>query len=327
MYYARWTTTKEMQQFLIKINLKKEVKKSGLPLMYDNNNLYINDREDHTLVIGTTGSGKTQVAILPLLKLSILAGESFVVNDIKGEIYRHTAKELESRGYNIIAIDFDNPDLGSSWNPLILAYSLYQEGNKDKALNLIEDLGYYLFTDPIEKTLDSFWINSTIDYFTGLTLYLFENGIKEEINLNSIYNISNELTKQQDIDNLLKKIDKTSTIYYNLSGTLNAPLETRGGILSTFNQKLKKYISSTKLSNMMLDNSFDIKNISNTKNAVFIISGLSSYANSLIPLCVSQIIASTDIYGKKEKNLNIILDDFDSMLPIRNFTKITRCAS
>ena len=38
------------------------------------------------LIIGSTGSGKTQSIVLPLLKTSIKAGESFIINDIKGDI-------------------------------------------------------------------------------------------------------------------------------------------------------------------------------------------------------------------------------------------------
>lgn len=322
MYYAKWATNKEIKDYLKKTDINKEVKKSGLPLMYEGQNLYIDEKENHSLIIGSTGSGKTQVAILPLIKLSMMSGESFVVNDVKGEIYKQNAKELKKLGYNVIALDFENPEFGNSWNPFILPYELYQNNKKDKAFNLIEDLGYYLFSNPQEKQMDDFWINSTIDYFTGLTLYLFEKGSKEEINLNSVYTLANELNDKKAIDSFLNSLDKTSTIYFNVSGTLTSPIETRGGILATFNQKIKKYIARETLSNMLLSSDFDIKEIDTKKTAIFIISGLSSYSNSLIPLFVSQTIETIDIFGIKEKNVNIILDEFDTLLPIRNFTKI-----
>ena len=40
---------------------------------------------------------------------------------------------------------------------------------------------------------------------------------------------------------------------------------------------------------MLANNDFDIKDISNKKTAIFIISGLTTYSNSLIPLFVSYI--------------------------------------
>lgn len=326
MFYARWCKDNEVKGFLKEVDVKKEVTTTGTPVTYHGNNLYITNREAHSLVIGATGSGKTQTIILPITKLSLLAGESVVINDVKGEIYETTAHNFKERGYQIHAINFDNPNLGTGWNPLILPYELYKKGLKDKAINLIEDLGYYLFTDPLSKEIDSFWTNSTIDYFTGITLYIFEHASLEEINLNSIYNLANELSEQKNVEDFLKKIDKNSTIYYNLSGTLKSPEETKGGILSTFNQKMKKFLSLESLSNMLSHSDFDIKEVSNKKTAIFIISGLTTYSNSLIPLLVSQIVTATDEFGKQEKNLNILLDEFDSMLPIKNFSKVINYA-
>lgn len=326
MYYARWCKDNEMKETLTEINLKKEVKATGNPIMYDKNSLYIPNQDAHTLVIGATGSGKTQATILPLTKLSYLAGESVVINDVKGDIYKRTAYNFQERGYQVIALNFDNPNLGSSWNPLTLAYQFYKQKNTDKAITLIGDLGYYLFSDTDNRELDPFWTNSTIDYFTGLTMYLFEHAKEEEINLNSIYNLANDLSDEQTSTKFLQQLDKTSTIYYNLSGTLKAPMETKGGIIATFNQKIKKYIELNNLSNMLSTSDFDIKEISNQKTAIFIISGLNTYSNSLIPLLVSQVITATDEFGKQEKRLNILLDEFDSMLPIKNFAKVINYA-
>lgn len=326
MFYARWAKEKEMKEILTEVNITKEVKKTGTPIMYDNDLLYVANQDAHSLIIGATGSGKTQATILPLTKLSLLAGESVVINDIKGEIYKRTAYNFQENGYQVHVINLDNPTYGSSWNPLTLPYELYQNISKDKGIQLVEDLGYYLFSDLEQKEYDSFWTNSTIDYFTGLTLYLFEHAKPEEINLNSVYSLSNSLMDEEISNRFIQHLDKNSTIYYNLSGTLKAPLETKGGIFSTFNQKIKKYISLSNLSNMLSNSSFDIKEISNTKTAIFIVSGLSTYGNSLIPLLVSQIITATDEFGKKEKTLNMILDEFDSMLPIKNFAKVINYA-
>lgn len=326
MFYARWSKDNEMKNVLKEIDIKKEVTSTGTPITYDKNKLYVTKNDSHSLVIGATGGGKTQTVILPITKLSLLSGESVVINDTKGEIYKETAHSFKEKGYNIVVLNFDNPAHSSSWNPLDLAYNFYKEGKTDKAISLIEDLGYYLFTDPQNKEMDAFWTNSTIDYFTGLTLYLFETAPYEQLNLNSIHSLANELSDENIATKFLQQLDRNSTIYYNLSGTLKAPNETKGGIISTFNQKLKKYISLSNLSNMLSTSNFDIKETSNQKTAIFIISGLTTHSYSLIPLLVSQIITSVDEYGNKEKTLNMILDEFDTMLPIRNFAKVINYA-
>ena len=107
-----------------------------------------------------------------------------------------------------------------------------------------------------------------------------------------------------------------------MSGTLETAVETRMGIISTFMQKIKPYISREILSNMMLKSSFDISKLSNEKTIVYLISGLSSYSNSLIPLFVNQVFESTNIYGNNEKVLNIILDEFNNIMPIKNASNI-----
>ena len=241
MNYARWATKEEVAKRLKPVNLQTGVTKVGTPIAYDDNYLYIDEKEAHNLVIGCTGSGKTQVNILPTLRLAMKANQPFVLNDPKGEIYLKLSSELKRQGYNVLILNFDDANYGNNWNPLELPYKMYNE-NKDKSIKLLEDLGYYLFFDPKDKS-DPFWINSVTDYFTGIALYLFENGTKEEIHLNSICAISNKLNENDNYKEFLAKLDKNSNIYQNLVGTLTSPADTRGSIIAVFNQKMKKYIS------------------------------------------------------------------------------------
>ncbi len=320
MQYARWASKEEVQEKLTPVNLQTGVEKVGTPITYDNNFLYIDQKECHNLVIGSTGSGKTQVSILPTIRLAMKANQPFVVSDPKGEIYKKLSNQLKKEGYNVIALNFDDATYGNNWNPLELAYKMYKE-NKDKSIKLLEDLGYYLFFDPKDKS-DPFWVNSTIDYFTGLALYLFENGTKEEVHLSSICNISSKLQQKTNPSEFLETLDKNSNIYLNLVGTLKAPTETRGSILSVFNQKMKKYISRENLSNMLSASDFNICEISNNKTALFIINGHTNYCDNLIPLLVSQIVEGVNFYGKQEQTLSILLDEFDNMIPIKDFVRL-----
>lgn len=328
MSYARWATKEEMVDKLDSVNLDTGVDKSGTPIAYDDHYLYIDSRESHNLIIGSTGSGKTQAIILPLVKLSMMAGESIIVNDPKGEIYERCAVALRKKGYKVYALDFDDAKYGNSWNPFHLPYQLYHNGEKDKAIKCLEDIAYYLFYDKNEASVDPFWTNSVMDYFTGITLYLFENAKSEEVHLESISLFSNYLTKKDHTELFMEKIDPKSKIYLNVVGTLKAPIETRGSILAVFNQKIKKYISRELLSNMLSSSDFEIDSLSEEKTALFIVSGVSNYCNNLIPLFVNQVVDCIDLKGKSLKRFNILLDEFDSMVPIRDFSRmIEACRS
>ena len=322
MSYARWATKEELADKLDAIDLKVGVSKAGIPMAFDENYLYVDTKEAHSMIIGSTGSGKTQTTILPMIKLAMIAGESVIVNDPKGELYGRCAENFKRRGYNVIALDFEDARYGNAWNPLRVAYDLYNNDKRDKAIKSLEDIGYYLFYDAKEKDSDPFWINSTINYFVGLTLYLFENADINETNLYSIFQLSNYLNKNDNGKKFIDKLDQNSLIYMNLVGTLKAPAETKGSILSVFTQKIKKYLSREDLTNMLCSSDFEINKIGTQPTALFIISGISNYCNNLIPLLINQIIDAVDTYGTKEKNINILLDEFDSMVPIRDFSRM-----
>ncbi len=327
MQDSRWTTKEEITTRLEKINIQDKVEKSGLPIMYDKGNLYIDSKESHNLIIGSTGSGKTQTIILPMLKLSMKAKESIIIHDPKGELYEKVAQSLKKENYNVLVLDFDDSRYGNNWNPLSIVSKLYNDNNKDKALDLIEDIGYYLFTDNNTKEIDPFWTNSTINYFTGLALYLLENS-KEEITIKDITNLANSLNEKGKSEEFLKNINKSSTIYLKLVGTLKTAPETRESIISVFNQKIERYISKENLNDMLSSIDFDYSDIVNKKTAIFIISGLNHQSRSLIPLFINQIIDTVSIYGTNKKRINVLLDEFDSLIPIKDFAlKLNFCRS
>ena len=83
-----------------------------------------------------------------------------------------------------------NPEKGNAWNPLDIPYEFYKLGNRDKAIELIYDLGLNIFFDKSNTNADPFWERSASNYFSGLVLALFEDASENEINLNSIINMS-----------------------------------------------------------------------------------------------------------------------------------------
>ena len=319
MYYAHWEKEANVKKELSKVNITGAIKKSGIPVVYDNNDWYLINNDAHTLVVGATGSGKTQSVILPLVKLSMLANESLIVHDVKGEIYVMTANEFKKRGYNVLVLDFDNSKYGNYYNPLSFPYKLYKEKNNDNALNIVEEVGYYLLSDPSVSNLDPFWINSAIDCFTGICLYLFSK--KTEPNLKDVLDVAVTLTDDNNCKSLLKEIGKGNAAYYSISGTLESPEDTRGGIISTLTQNLKKYIVKESLSSMLSKSDFDIADIVNKKTVVYMISGYYENADNLIPLFINQLFEVANV-GRNKDKINVILDEFDRLIPIKNFPEI-----
>lgn len=320
MKYARWSTVDEIKKVLTPVDINTDLKRSGIPMMYDDSHAYIQSQEAHSLVIGATGSGKTQVTILPMLRLALMAGESVVVHDPKGELYQTLGNKFKEEGYDVRVLDFANPSCGNCWNPLTLPYRLFKEGKKDEALDSIELVAYYLLETLGNKgNADPFWINSSISYFTGLVYYLFENAKEEEIHLNSVYSLLNEIDKEGKA--FLDRISSESKSYIYLSGILNAPMATYGSIVSVFSQQLKLMISRESLSSMMSRSDFALDSIGNKKVIVFCTNGNKSIALRLVPLFVEQVVKAVEIYGEHKQLVNMLLDEFSYFLAIPDFSR------
>ena len=318
--YARWTTKEELINLLTKVNPKEEIKTSGIAMDYDSDNLYLDTTDAATLVIGGQASGKTQAISLPLIKSTCKAGESIIINDVGGNFYKNTSKEFINNNYDVKVINFSDATKTNYYNPLTLPYLLYKEGNKDKALELTKNLSYYIFRD--EEDADAFWINSSRDYFTGIILYLFEKAKEEEINLSSVYSLSISLNENKKLLEEINSLDKTNSIYIYLTNIINAPKETKGGIVATFTQHLTQYIAKENLSNMLSSNDIDLTSITKNKTAIYIINKPEQLSNTLASLLINQLIEATIIYGKKERRLNILLDEFNNLVPICNLSNL-----
>ena len=298
------------------INEKKNNKKnklSGVPMAYDEDKIYVDSRNFHSLIIGTMHSGKTQVITLPMLKIASLAEESIIIHDSNDEIYEKTKDMFKENQYNIIKLDFNDNTDTNCWNPLAIAKKYYDLGNFDKACDCIEKVGYYLIRD-IDDECDSFWINSAVRYFTGICLYVLEK--EKDINLTTIYNI--DMIIRENPKKFIKNLEKYSAVYISLCGILSSPLETMESIFSIFDSKFKKLFIKRNLKEMLLKNDFDISRVSKEKTIIYIKSGKSDLSNKLFSLFIDQVYNS-----KNDKNkLNIIIDDFYTISPIKDFSKI-----
>ena len=288
--------------------------------MYDEKNLYIKDDDAHTMIIGSTGSGKIQTTLLPKIRLAIKAEESFIVHDVKGQIYEEIKENLKDNKYNTIIINLSDPTIGNRFNPLEFPYKLYKEGKKDLAIELLEKIGYYFCINEERKTnVDPFWTNSAISLFIGLSLYLFENNDATDINLNNLFEL---LTEFEKIENYIKNIDKTSSIYINLASIVLAPRETKESIISVFIQKLKLFTTRENLSALLSTTDFDIEKIKQEKTALFIISNNNTVSRRLIPLIIEECYQSALLFGNKERRLNILLDEFENLIEINDFANM-----
>ena len=271
-----------------------------------------------------------------MVNLLAKKGESMIITDPKGEIYRKTAENLKERGYNVIVLNFREPNKGNSWNPLALPYQYYKEGNFDKATELLEDVSLNILYDPSHKGDTDFWEKGSADYFSGLAIGLFQDASEKEVNLNSINYMSTVGEERYSTSNFIKEYfnlkGKDSNAYMFANTVINAPGDTKGGLLSTFSQKIRMFSTKENLSEMLSYSDFDMRDIGKGKTAVFmIIHDEKKTYHTLMTIFIKQCyetlidVAQTN-GGKLQYRTNFILDEFANMPPLKDVDSMVSAA-
>ena len=312
------------------------VSAAGIPLINNGKDIWVDNGEYHNLVIGSTGSGKTQTIVKPMVNLLAKKGESMIITDPKGEIYKYSAGYLKEKGYRIIVLNFREPQRGNSWNPLSLPNQYYRAGNKDKAIELLNDVALNILYDPSNKNESDFWEKSAADYFSGLALGLFQDAKEEEVNLNSINVMSTVGEERYATSNYIKEYfgmkGEKSNAYMFASSTINAPNDTKGGLLATFRQKIRNFSTGESLSEMLSYSDFNMKDIGNGKTAVFmIIHDEKKTYHPLMTIFIKQcyetlIDVAQENGGKLPVRTNFILDEFANMPPLKDVDAMVSAA-
>ena len=336
--YARWAKEKEIAEdkgVECVDPSADSISAAGVPLFYKKDKVYVDNSQYHNLILGTTGSGKSESIVKPMVKLLAKNGQSMIITDPKGELYADTSEELKKRGYNVIVLNFRDPQKGNTWNPLTLPYVYYKNGNVDKATELLDDVALNILQDPNNKN-DPFWEKSASDYFSGLAFGLFQDAKEEEVNINSI-NLMATVGEERFgashyINEYFKMKGESSTPYVLASATINSPSDTKGGILSTFRQKIRTFSSREILSEMLSYSNFDMSKIGEEKTAIYMIihdekTTYHSLLTIFIKQCYETLVACANEHGGKlPVRTNFILDEFANMPPLKDVGSMVSAA-
>ena len=136
---SKFADLKEIQNTFVKENINN-INSVGFPVWYEKRNgnfenVYFDNKSPHFLLIGSTGSGKSVTVVIPECIMFATAKEkhSVVVTDPKGEIFKSTSKIFKDNGYDVITIDFRNPNKSNKINimqPIIDEWKEYCNSNK-----------------------------------------------------------------------------------------------------------------------------------------------------------------------------------------------------
>lgn len=157
----------------------------------------------HILIIGATRSGKTRCLVIQSICALALAGEGMVVNDPKGELYHYTHSFLESMGYTVQVVDFNDPKKSCHYNPLQMIIDAVNDDRIDDAQSYTWDFVTFL----VEKNDHSepIWTNGECSVIAAAVMcVVYDNQNHPEFqNLTNVYNF---------IANMCKTVNKVLPI-------------------------------------------------------------------------------------------------------------------
>ena len=292
----------------IKKNFKKEkisnIKESGVPIWFSKDYKYVwFDRETpHYTYLGSTGSGKSVTAVIPMCSFIATAKtkRSVFITDPKGEIFNTTSKMFKDNGYNVLTLDFRHPEMSNHFNilePIIKEYEKYIDyekksivSKKDKVKfnnlamtslaetnRLITSLATMIMQEKTQQK-DPFWNNSARNLLEGLIGFFLEeykkNNIKRnQITMTSIRKFQNSSMQEKNFNKFKTYIDRKdygSKSKDSLTSILNASDNTYKSITAVFGEKMSLF-DDVNVANVTSDSDFDFDLLGREATALFII--------------------------------------------------------
>ncbi|QNK42220.1 VirD4-like conjugal transfer protein, CD1115 family [Caproicibacter fermentans] len=286
---------------------------------------YISD-DTHTLTIGATRSGKTRCLVIQSICLLGLAAESMVISDPKAELFHYTAEFLKKLGYEVICLDFKNPEKSTRYNLLQPVIDAVNSNDMERAEMYAWDITNILVGDNVSN--EKIWENGEKSTIAAAILCVVVDNKKrpEYQNLTNVYWFIAEMSKsvggKTPMAEYMKKLPSSHPARALMSIAAVAPSRTKGSFDTSALTTLRLFTSRSVYS-VTHKSDYNISEIGSKKQVLFMI--LPDEKTTYYPiasLMVSQLYEllvrkSDQRGGRLERRVNFVLDEFG------NFTKLT----
>ena len=364
---ARFSTKQEIER-----NFKKEkihnIKNSGVPILFskDLNTVWFDNETPHYTYLGSTGSGKSATAVIPMCSFIATAKNkrSVFITDPKGEIYHKTSKMFKDNGYDVLTIDFRHPELSNKFNilePIIKEYESYIEyeklglkkSSKKKKLEynnlsmtafaetnrLITSLSTMIMNEKGNQK-DPFWNNSAKNLLEGIIGFFLEeyklgNIKREQITMTSIRKFQNSSMEEKNFKKFKSYIDKKE--YGNkskdsLTSILSASENTYKSITAVFGEKMALF-DDVNVANVTNTSDFDFDILGKKPSVIYVIvpdedKTYYTLVTIIVGLLYKELVKLANSTEEKKLPIQIdfILDEFANCPPLNDIEAIVSVA-
>lgn len=326
----RFASVEEVQEVSTEVNLKNnEAAGAGLPLMSDAENVWVDDSDSHSLIIGGSGSKKNRLIIFLIVYLLAQHNENILISDPKGETLARTGNFLKKQGYKLRIIDLRHAGRrGDFWNPLILAFRHYKAGRIDEAQEMFADFVNTIAAQQKATTNDIFWAEIASALAMGILLVLAECATEDEMNVGSFASLCSQ-DNEELLEKLAAKLPHDSIAAINLKGVLSSPEKTKQSIYATLFGMVSMFINQKNLITALSNSTFELEDATKEKTAIFIITpDEKSTYNFVVSLMVKQLYQVLIAKAQENNDLklkirfNFVLDEMCNIPQIPDFTNM-----
>lgn len=323
MKSERWSTHNEIRKVLTPDHIKDQ---GGPILEYRNGRHWKYTGEGHSIIVGSTGSGKSRRCSIPMVMSMLMAKESLVCADPKGELYTNVA-HLLTEDYKVVVLDFRHILDSAACNilaPIVHLYKTGREEDKQAAMEMLDHVAGALY--PL-RGKDPFWETSAQTMFSGAVRALMDHADPEAVTIKNAFLL---VTKGDErfgppnntyMKEFINLMPDDSTAAMELHSYAHTAEDTRGGIRSTFLQGLTPYIRSDGIISMMSGDDLKIHELDGeTPTAVFIIlPDESPTYDGICGIIVNELLThyvrmAHDRYnGRLPRRLNLVLEEFGNI--------------
>jgi type IV secretion system protein VirD4 len=338
----RFATDEEMKSILFKSDMEADsipLNHGGTPFVSDGKTAYVDAADNHTLILGSTGSMKTRVFVIPTIYSLAQAGEDMVISDPKGEIYDRTSGFLKKKGYDIRTINLRDMEHSDSWNPLLEAYRLAKNGDENTAMRMIQDFVGTL-SNKLQEATAPMWGFLANQFITGSVLMLFRAAqSEEEVNVVSLLSFLYAAQSASDglnpLAEVVQDINPVSPIRQMMDATQITASGTRAGVFANVSAAYHVFSSSPALQKLSAKDTFDIHALAkpSEKHVIFLIVPdeittyhffCSTFIKQLYDVLVGE--ASKLPSQSLPRRVNFLLDEFANMPRISDMPSMITAA-
>ena len=299
---------------------------SGIPLYAKGNKVFVDDSDSHTVVIGPTGCKKSRLTVMPAVASVINNGESAVINDPKGEIYRKTSRLAKKRGAAVYVLNLRDTKKSNSWNPLSQAYYAHKAHYTETAIQYINDFAEALVAPSLKCTNDKYWIDCAKQLLIAVCLIMIDSLPIDCCNITNLIQFCYEENAGK-LKNILNRMDQTSSAAFGLHTVLDLEAEkTKSCIYSSLMAILTPLIQNSGLLNVLSGDTIELQGLGLKQTIIYLIypdekNSLNFVVNMFLTQCY-EILVSVAAKCKNDRlpvRVNFILDEFSNLAKINSF--------